>query len=334
MIAADAINGTKIADDSVDSEDLPHPPGIRFLPENISELQARAKELIIKFADGKYKYRNEIVSILDELFRRGKMSLENYNKVNNFLSSKDDVGSMSDDSESEEEMSEDEEETITRKIIDTLQYLTRHDRREIESLLTLFAKEGKELWEEDMEQLRILVDTWFETGDEGILKLIKELLNTMEDLKIPKTKLHRFEWILNDIHDNRLRVTHAIRQLAYELKEDDDYTLKDVDKVLSRLAESGNLSREQYNALKEKMVEEGLSLDDVIWQLKSTKVGRGLKFLPTQTKDLYNSLKEGVARFAEEKTETLRSKLLAYLDELLQRKALNKEDHKDIIELL
>ena len=48
-------------------DELPLPPGIQFLPENIEELKQRGNELIEQFERGKYKNRNEIVCILDEL---------------------------------------------------------------------------------------------------------------------------------------------------------------------------------------------------------------------------------------------------------------------------
>ena len=89
---------------------------------------------------------------------------------------------------------------------------------------------------------------------------------------------------------------------------------------------------EQYTALKEKIEDEGLDLDEVIWQLKQVKVGCGFVFLPRMTCDLLSKVKDGVAIFAEEKTSQLRDKLLAMLDELLQRKAISKGDHQDHIE--
>ena len=78
--------------------------------------------------------------------------------------------------------------------------------------------------------------------------------------------------------------------------------------------------------------DDGLNLDKVIWQLKQVKVGRGISFLPRLTNDLFSKLKDLIASFAEEKTEQLRDKLLAFLDELLQRKAISKRDYKDKIE--
>ena len=103
--------------------------------------------------------------------------------------------------------------------------------------------------------------------------------------------------------------------------------------ALKQLVRSRNITNEQYTALKENMKEkEGLNLDKVIWQLKQVKVGRGISFLSRLTNDLFSKLKEGIAMYADEKSGQLRDKLLAFLDELLQRKAISKRDYKDKIE--
>ena len=70
----------------------------------------------------------------------------------------------------------------------------------------------------------------------------------------------------------------------------------------------------------------------MIWQLKQVKVGCGFGFLPRMACDLLSKVKDEVAIFAKEKTSQLRDKLLAMLDELLQRKAISKGDHQDHIE--
>ena len=62
------------------------------------------------------------------------------------------------------------------------------------------------------------------------------------------------------------------------------------------------------------------------------KVGRGLKFLPRLTNGLFDKLKEWLESFKEKKTRQLKEKLNAVLDELLQRRAISKQEHKDKIE--
>ena len=96
---------------------------------------------------------------------------------------------------------------------------------------------------------------------------------------------------------------------------------------------SKGINDEQYNTLKEKMEEDdGLNLDKVIWVLKQVKVGRGISFLPRLTKDLFSKLEDLIVSFTEEKTEQLRDNILRYFDELLQRKAISKQDYKDKLE--
>ena len=148
---------------------------------------------------------------------------------------------------------------------------------------------------------------------------------------IPRSKLIRFRSILNDIRENRHRVTDAIQRMATVLDKDYPSNEEDQLRMLNQLVANNIISEEQYDALKKKM-EEGLKLDHVIWQLKQVKKGRGLSFLPRITSGLFDKLKDWLAEYAQEKTGELRTKLLALLDELLQRKAISKKEHKDKIE--
>ena len=73
-------------------------------------------------------------------------------------------------------------------------------------------------------------------------------------------------------------------------------------------------------------------MDDVIEELKRVKAGRGEKCLPNVNKDLLSKLYQALARYPEEKTNDLKMKLIAYLEELLQRKAITKRDYQEKIE--
>ena len=64
--------------------------------------------------------------------------------------------------------------------------------------------------------------------------------------------------------------------------------------------------------------------------IKTTKIGRGINFLPRETEDLLVKLKECGMDFTENGTAALRQKILAELDELLCRKVITKLEHKDI----
>ena len=89
------------------------------------------------------------------------------------------------------------------------------------------------------------------------------------------------------------------------------------------------IDEEQHAAL---LKEEELDLDRFIKQLKEVKVGRGLKFLPRLTDGLFSKLEDWLEFFKEKKTRQLKEKLNAVLDELLQRRAISKQEHKDKIE--
>ena len=196
--------------DDINEDELPLPPKVQFLPENKDELCARAIELLREFGRGKYKNRNELVCILDELKRRDEIESDAYTKLNDYLSSKQALGT-------EEEDSSEEEETVEDKISSTVRYLVEHDMKEIQQLLELFENTAGTYYEEELEKLRTLVETWIEDeieGKEPELDDIKILLTQLKRSKIPRKMLIRFETILNDIRENQYRVTNAIRPMV------------------------------------------------------------------------------------------------------------------------
>ena len=79
--------------------------------------------------------------------------------------------------------------------------------------------------------------------------------------------------------------------------------------------------------------EEDLDLDKFIQQLKQVKVRRGIKFLPRLTSDLLRKKQEWLTSLKEVKNpKQLKCNLIAVLDELLQRRGISKQKHKDLIE--
>ena len=60
---------------------------IAFLPGDVKGLQTKLKLLLAEFLAGNKTTRNELVGVLDELKRRGKISKNDYNKTNSLLSS-------------------------------------------------------------------------------------------------------------------------------------------------------------------------------------------------------------------------------------------------------
>ena len=61
--------------------------GIQFLPGDIRGLHTKLNLLLAEFHAGNTSTRNEIVSILDELLRRKRMSRKEYTDINTFLAS-------------------------------------------------------------------------------------------------------------------------------------------------------------------------------------------------------------------------------------------------------
>ena len=76
-----------------------------------------------------------------------------------------------------------------------------------------------------------------------------------------------------------------------------------------------------------------IDLDKFVDQLKQMKVGRGLKVLPRLTNGLLDKRKELLVSLKKEKnSKQLKCNLMAVLDELLQRRAISKQEHKSMIE--
>ena len=223
----------------------------------------------------------------------------------------------------------DPEEVLANKIKDTVEYLIRHDRAEIKELLTKF-QDYDENFENDVIRLSQLVETWIEeqvaTENKIPFDDIEHVLWKLQTSSIPRSKLIRLQILLKEIFLNRYRVTDIVKRMDLVLSHLNVLD-KDVSDALKRLVREGLISEEQNNAL---MKQDDLNLDKVISEIKTTKIGRGIDFLPRETPDLLTKLKEWVMDFAKDGTAALRQKILGVLDELLFRKVITKQDHKDI----
>ena len=107
-----------------------------------------------------------------------------------------------------------------------------------------------------------------------IMKFLKHLLTETHSStdnaiksKIPRFNLFHFEKILNDINENRHHVDEVIQRLNQGNSAEEQL------RTLNRLYQS---KYEQYENMKEKIKEEGLDLDEVIFQRKQFKVGQGI----------------------------------------------------------
>ena len=175
-----------------------------------------------------------------------------------------------------------------------------------------------------------LVESWIEkqvaTEKQIPLDDIKLVLWKLESSDIPRSKLIRLEMLLKDIFFNRYRVTDIVNRMDLVLSHI-NVNSKDVSDALKRMIKERLITDDQHDAL---MKQDDLNLDKVISEIKTTKVGRGLSFLPRETPDLLEKLKEWVMEFAKEGTDALRQKILSVLDELLFRKVITKQEHKDM----
>ncbi len=166
------------------------------------------------------------------------------------------------------------------------------------------------------------------SGEDMELKEIKKLLTNLVKSPIPRSKLFRMEMILDDISRNRNRVERIIYQL-HPVFTNGNSKEGDRMKALKRLLSYKLISREQYNNLEKKLGD--LDMETIIAEIKETKIGRGLDFLPTTIRKLKEAAKDWIMQYAEKKSKLLRDKLLAVLDELLQRRVLSKHEHRETL---
>ena len=101
--------------------------------------------------------------------------------------------------------------------------------------------------------------------------------------------------------------------------------------TLNQLVREQLLSPEQYEKLKEEGEAE-LDLNVIADVIKNTKVGRGLKFLPTTINDLKTKLQSLIKDTATKGIDAIKSELLAILDELLHKKGITKDEYTSINE--
>ena len=295
---------------------------IRFLPETINGLADRFNELFPKYwASKELNAHNELVSLLDELLHQHGITHEIYKKMNDLLSTS--IGDGINEAK-------DEREELEKKVTDTVEYLIRHDRSEIEELLNAF--QGDELFEDDVNRLEQLVGNWITNEIQGkqlSLDDIEQILRKLTSSSIPRSKLHRFEMLLKDIRSNRFRVYDIIHRMN-PILSDPNRTPKHISDCLKSMVREGFISEEQFKTLDKKIKD--LDLENLISEIKSVKVGRGVDFLPRETPDLLKKLKEWAMEFAKDGTAALRQKILSVLDELLFRKVITNKEHTNIKE--
>ena len=194
-----------------------------------------------------------------------------------------------------------------------LAYLTKYDRQELLDLMKEFRNDGIDVTELD-ESLKMFFES--ERDDDGN-PLLSKILHMVKNLPVSKVKQIRFEILLKNIDENRYRVENILTRLNRALNEEQ---FLDSLKALSR---ESLLSRDQYDQLKSSGHSIGIS--NIANIIKSTKIGRGLRFLPRLSKDLKQTLNIIADESNNSSCFILKKELLAITEELLYRKSISKE---------
>ena len=236
------------------------------------------------------------------------------------------------DQEDEKDMEVDntsikEEDSLKKKIADTVDYLITHDKNELTEILEEWEKE--ELFIDDVLALKKLVEVFVRDEfleNRPVMKDIQNILTKLSSSQtISKSKLVRADMLLNEINQNRARIEEIVKRMATVL---DDAVEEDVLRALKELTREGLLSETQYFKISGMMKE--LDINKLIPVIKEIKIGRGLDYLPRKTSDLLEQLKSWISEFTEVGTSKIRDNVLAALDELLQRKAISKTEYNSM----
>ena len=174
----------------------------------------------------------------------------------------------------------------------------------------------------DVEALKELVEIFLDRdrNDDGELVLPKILYITQN---LPnKLDQIRFHILLKNIENNRYRVKNILTRLNRTLNED-----RFLD-VLSALSREDLLSLEQYNKLKS--IGNTTGIANIANIIKSSKIGRGILFLPRLNKDLKQALIVTADKYSKCTSFVLKKELIAIIDELLHRNDITRDDYEAI----
>ena len=163
---------------------------------------------------------------------------------------------------------------------------------------------------------KFLEDKYDEDG-KVILPRIMDLCRTLTDSPVSRLKIIRLKILLNNINENRYRVTSILTRL--EEAEDEE----GIANTLEALRREELISLKQY----EKLMIDDAAFDPqaIVMIIKDTKVGSGLKFVPTELIDLKNKIQSGIS----EKYISLKD-ILVYLDEIFRKNGISENDYQSI----
>ena len=207
---------------------------------------------------------------------------------------------------------DDIEKTVIEDVI-------KHDKEELSELLNDFKEEVNDDFIDTVTKLEELIDIFLVSDEEIPLeKDIFDLRRSLESSNLKKSQQQRLKILLDDIQHNRYRV----RSIFTRLKNAQDE--RDITNIVEQLACQELISTEQYQKLMEDDV--AYSLATIANIVKDTKIGQGLKFLPTAVGGLQKKLALLSAEFDAGNTTT-RNELVAVLNELRRKNVITEEDY-------
>ena len=152
--------------------------------------------------------------------------------------------------------------------------------------------------QENFDRLQNLVNAFLEAGDETILKNFDDLFRSSTMLK---SKIQKFKILLDHIDHNRYRVRTILSRLA-NTRDEEDWG-----NAAKLFAREELLSPQQFAKIMD-----ANNVRDADKIIEETKIGHGMKFLPSKLIDLKRKLEE----LLEEPDET---QAKAVIEELLRR---------------
>ena len=161
-------------------------------------------------------------------------------------------------------------------------------------------------------------------GEEPNMAPIEEVLKKISSSGANRSELLRLTMALKDIKRNYYKVSDILRRMKV-IFDDENRKAENVADGIKGLIRDELISEEQYDELMR--IINDLDMEQLIKVIRTTKSGRGIDFLPRDTKDLYQKVLEWTAVHQKDPSFDLKQKILSALHELRFRKAIKKNDY-------
>ena len=254
---------------------------------------------------------------------------DGFNKDNSRIKTDEKMGCDSDDDgmDYEDEIAAEKEARMDfeDKISKLVEYLSLHDVEEVGKILNTL--EDIEIGEEEIKTLRKLVKDWINydrVGEEPNMAPIEEVLKKISSSGANRSELLRLTMALKDIKRNYYRVSDILRRMKV-IFDDENRKVENVADGVKGLIQDELISEGQCDELMR--IINDLDMEQLIKVIRTTKSGRGIDFLPRDTKDLYQKVLEWTAVHQKDPSFDLKQKILSALHELRFRKAIKKNDY-------